>query len=153
MIPEIKKLSNQFFVDFPSSNYPDIVQDPMRPYMVLIFPLNNQLYLCIPFRTHMNHNNGYAFRNSQRSLTNKSGIDYSKTLIIQDLNYLDGNQVVDQDEYNEMSIRIEVIKSDVISYVNDYVNHHKNINQLHPREYNRRYRYTTLKYFHSLLGI
>lgn len=153
MIPDIKKLSAQFFVDYPTANYPEIEQDPMRPYILLVFPLNNQVYLCTPFRTHMNHKNGYSFVSSQRSITNKSGIDYSKTLIITNMGYLDGNQIVDNDEYNEMVTRITSIKQNLIKYVNDYIDHHKNVNQMHPKKYNRLYRYTTLKYFHDLLGI
>lgn len=153
MNPEIKKLSFKFFVDYPSTIYTEIEQDPYRPYMLLVFPLNNDLFLCAPFRTHMNHSNGYSFSNSVRSLSNKSGIDYSKTVVIKNLDYLDSDQVIDQDEYTEMITNLEKIKNHLVQYVSDYVNHHNKSNELHPREYSRRYRFCTLKYFHDLLDI
>lgn len=62
MNPDIKKLNQQFFIDHPTSIYPEIEVDVMRPYLLLVFTYNNQLHLCVPFRTNMNHNNGYAFK-------------------------------------------------------------------------------------------
>lgn len=124
MIPDIKSINAQFFVDYPISKFPEIEQDSIRPYLLLVFPLNSQLFLGVPFRTHMNHHNGYSFKNSQRSITNKSGLDFSKTLVIKDANYLAGTQVVDGDEYNEMVKNIQKIEQGLLKYVSTYINHH-----------------------------
>lgn len=152
MNPKIKKLKNEFFLNYPQHLYPEIEQDIMRPYILLVFSVNN-LYLCAPFRTNINHSNSFLFRNSVRSITNKSGIDYSKIIILNDLNYLEGNQVVDQDEYNEVAKNFQKIKNEIFKYIDLYVNHYKRIHILHKRQYDRLFRYTTLKYFHNMLNI
>ena len=45
------------------------------------------------------------------------------------------------------------LKSRRALYVNDYVAHINGRQPLHPLEYEKRYQYSTLPYFHDILGI
>lgn len=89
-----------------------------------------------------------------RSRSHKSGLDYTKIVIIAKSEYIDNQDaLVDQDEYNETMINLKRIKKEAMKFVEDYVNHMKGTKLLHQREFCRRYSYSPLKYFHSELGI
>ena len=93
-------------------------------------------------------------KKSIRSRKNKSGIDFTKAIIIKNSDYIDINDaLIDKDEFNETMINIDKIHKAVLDYVDEYVLHCKGIKVLHPKEYKRRYQYSTLKYFHKELGI
>lgn len=49
----------------------------------------------------MNHEYCYRLRFSECSLRNKSGLDYSKMVIIKNMTYLDDSEpaIIDQDEF------------------------------------------------------
>lgn len=75
-------------------------------------------------------------------------------IIVKNADYLDeSGAVVDNDEYIETVEHIEEIKEDSLKYLNDYIAHVSGCKVLHGREFERKYRYTTLKYFHQELGI
>ena len=61
--------------------------------------------------------------------------------------------LIDKDEYNETMIYLERIKREALEYVEEYIAHIKGKNVLHPREFKRRYEFSTLKYFHAEMGI
>lgn len=107
------------------------------------------------YRSHINHRYAYRFKNSIRSKRAKSGLDYSKTVIVIDSRYI-GNQnaVIDKDEYNETRDNIEYIKADVQKYIDEYVDYvlGKQI-KYDSKEVARIYQFSTLKYFHKELGI
>jgi hypothetical protein len=46
-----------------------------------------------------------------------------------------------------------VIKSEAMAYVDNYINHMKNIKMIEAKEFDRKYRRSTLKYFHHELNI
>ncbi|MCR1808799.1 type III toxin-antitoxin system TenpIN family toxin [Haploplasma modicum] len=150
---KIKMLSDKFFDDYPQNDYPEIEIDNMRPYIIIVFKISTDLYLCTPFRSNINHKNGYLFKNSIRSQNNNSGIDFSKSLIIKNEEYIGDETVVDKDEHSEMILNISMIKENLMEYLSVYINHHKGIKKIHDREYMRKYKYTTLQYFHNLLDI
>lgn len=95
------------------------------------------------------------FTNTQRSKRTQSGLDYKKAVIIKDGTYIDSTAkvVVDNDEYTAMMKHISTIVEDVHNYIQKYVNHVEGTKVLHPREYTRRYQYSTLPYFHPELGL
>ena len=102
----------------------------------------------------MHHKNGYKFRSSERSKAHQSGLDYSKMAIIQNGDYLGtADAVVDRDEYRETIANIHRIVADVDRYIRGYIRHIKGSEVLNIREYERKYRYATLKYFHKELSI
>ena len=50
-------------------------------------------------------------------------------------------------------INLRRIKREALKYVEDYVAHMKGLKVLSSQEFNRRYNFSTLKYFHIDLGI
>mgnify|MGYP004460538545 FL=1 len=63
------------------------------------------------------------------------------------------NAIIDKDEYKETIKNLKIIKREALQYVEDYVAHQKSEKRLHPREFKRRYQFSTLPYFHDELGI
>lgn len=111
-------------------------------------------FICVPFRSHINHKNAYLFKNSARSRKSNSGLDYSKAVVIKDVKYLDCSPtVVDNDEYKEMIKHIARITHEIHDYISDYINHSNKTKILHNRVFHRKYAYSTLKYFHDVMGI
>ena len=126
-----------------------------RPYTCLLIDSHEGYFICVPFRSNITHKNAFLFRNSDRSKSTKSGLDYSKIVIINNIEYIDLTAVaiVDRDEYNEMSINLQQIVNEAVTYVDQYIKHVTHKSPLHPREYLRLYGFTTLPYFHDILGI
>lgn len=57
------------------------------------------------------------YRTSQRSRKSKSGLDYSKIIIITNSDYIRENDaIVDKDEYNETVSNIELIKKGTVNW-------------------------------------
>ena len=151
-IVSVCRLSDAFYSAYPSSQYPEIEHKHDRPYACLLLHIDDSFVVCIPFRSHISHNNAYMFSSSVRSRRTSSGLDYSKCVLINNLDYIDdAAAIVDNDEYNEMMYRINIIVRDIVSYIETYKNHVTGTNVLHPREYARKYRYSTLPYFHDIL--
>lgn len=81
-------------------------------------------------------------------------MDYSKIVIIKDCGYLDDrNVVIDQDEYNNTIKNAAKIVTEATTYVDQYIAHINGTAPLHKREYERKYKYSTLPYFHDELGL
>lgn len=153
-IAELNCVTELFIKEYPVSLYPELMYKRGRPYNCLLIDLHYDYLICIPYRSNINHNNAYHFKNSIRSRENKSGLDYSKMLIINDGKYIcSKNVVIDQDEYKETIMYIKLIVRDSVKYLNDYINHMTGKRILNINEFNRKYRYTTLKYFHKILNI
>lgn len=152
---QVLNLTQQFYVDYPDPPYKEIVRKGNRPYNCLLLQSNYGYYICIPYRSHINHKYAYMFKNSIRSQRTNSGLDYSKIIIITDGKYLGvSDAVVDQDEYNETRNNIEYIKNDARKYVDNYVNHLLGKSTKYDKkEFQRIYKYSTLQYFHKELGI
>ena len=151
---DVYLLSQQFQTDYPASVYPEIMYKQGRPYNCLLIDSHQDYFICIPFRPSINHNNAYMFKNSQRSLYCRSGLDYSKIVLISDTKYLDSTvAIVDQDEYTEAMRNMSTIAQEAVEYVNTYVEHVSQTAPIHEREFQRRYQFSTLKYFHDILGI
>ncbi len=151
---EILRLSNKFYLDYPKSKYPELLQKAERPYACLLIDLHNDYYICIPYRTHIDHSNSYRFKKSVRSKNNQSGLDYSKIAIVRDAKYIDKSPaLIDKDEYNETMINLDKIVSASVKYVDTYINHVSRTQIIHEKEFLRKYKYSTLPYFHDILGI
>lgn len=82
-------------------------------------------------------------------------MDYKKTIIINNDLYLEkvDTATVDNDEYIAMMKNISVIENDVDLYIRRYIDHTNGTTAMHPREFIRKYKYSTLPYFHDILGI
>ncbi|MCD7894215.1 MAG: hypothetical protein LUG60_11055 [Erysipelotrichaceae bacterium] len=152
---EIRRLSRKFYSDYSHSLYPEILTKINRNYNIVIFELDclSECYVCIPFRSEMHHNNGYRFRYSKRSKKHFSGLDFSKLVIITKIIYIGESTMIDSDEFNEFYAYKDYIHNNLKKYICDYVNHYKGTKIMNKREFNRKYQYSTLKYFHKELGI
>ena len=84
----------------------------------------------------------------------KKGRPYSCLLVDLQQDYFDqAKAVVDQDEYTETLKNIKRIVGEAVDYVDTYINHVTGKRPLHLREYQRKYQYSTLPYFHDIMGI
>lgn len=151
---EVCQLSIKFYTDYPSTKYPEIMYKKERPYTCVLIDVKDY-YICIPFRSSIQHNDAFLFTNTIRSLENRSGLDYKKVILIKDTNYLNTTTpaIVDSDEYKMMMSNIKIIINEICDYITTYVNHIKGIKSLHRREFLRHYLYSTLPYFHNILGL
>ena len=76
-------------------------------------------------------------------------------MIISNQDYIDSSTpaIVDQDEYNEMMTNLPQIVKEAVSYVDAYIAHINGTAPLHPKQFARIYGYSTLVYFHDIMGI
>ncbi len=150
---EVLRLSSKFYSDYSEERYSELLKKAERPYACLMIEVR-EYYICIPYRTHIDHSNSFRFKRSIRSKYNKSGLDFSKLAIITDRAYINESPaLIDKDEYNETMINIEKIVSSVLKYIDTYINHLAGIEILHEKEFARKYKYSTLPYFHKELRI
>ncbi len=152
---EIYKLSSKFYTDYPETQYPELMQKDNRPYTCLLIETKDEYFICVPFRSNITHKDAFLFKNTQRSTSSPSGLDYRKTVIIKDMEYIDSSTpaIVDTDEYVATIANIERIVNEVNEYVDKYINHIQQTSVLHTREFERHYQYSTLQYFHDILGL
>ena len=151
---QILKLTNNFYNAYPNPPYVEILKKKQRAYNCILFQTHYDYFVCVPYRTEINHNYAYHFKNSARSVSHKSGLDYTKIVIINKGEYIDTqNALIDKDEYNETMVHLDKIKREALDYVEVYVAHMKGIRVLHAKEFQRRYGFSPLKYFHNELGI
>ncbi|MBE6935609.1 MAG: hypothetical protein E7458_03810 [Ruminococcaceae bacterium] len=151
---DIYNLSSRFYQDYPHAAYPEIVVKKDRPYSCLLIEYMDDLFICIPFRSHVRHRYAYHFKTSVRSKQSRSGLDYSKMVLIQNTEYLDIQTpaVVDQDEYKEVMQNLPRIVKEAYAYLSDYKDDLRGVRKLHPKEWQRRYAMSTLPYFDQLLN-
>ena len=122
-----------------------------RSYNCLVLEKKDEYLICIQFRSEINHKHAFLFKNTNRSKTHKSGLDYTKIVLIKETEYIGSNGLVDYDEYVEMMRNIKQISKEVNNYIDGYIKYVKE-NQ-HENRKMKRYKYTTLKYFHDILNI
>ena len=150
---EISRLSEKFYQDYPLSIYPEILSKEARSYVCLTFKVRDY-YICIPYRSNVDHKYSYKFKYSKRSKKKKSGLDYRKIVIIKNESYFEkSSAIVDQDEYRETMMSIKKIVSSAEKFVDAYINHIKDIELLDNEEFDRRYTVSALQYFHTELGL
>ena len=154
-VTDILLLSSKFTHDYPHAKYPEIMYKQGRPYSCLLIDTHDDYYICVPFRTSISRNNAFFFKNTKRSKTSRSGLDYEKIVLVKDESYLDytTTAIVDGDEYKEAITNLDKIARAATKYIDDYIAHVKGEKVLHPREYDRKYRFSTLPYFHDIIGI
>lgn len=150
---EIRKLSPAFYAAYPNSAYPEILQKDSRPYTCLLIDTHEDYLICVPFRSNMNHRQGFRFKNTRRSAYTPSGLDYQKIVLIKDSAYIDpAHAVVDHDEYRAVTANIRKITEKAAAYVETYRKHITGASVLSQREFQRKYGISSLPYFHDILG-
>lgn len=127
----------------------------IRSYDVVLYE-NDYLadyYVCVPFRTEMKHNHGYKFKFSNRSQEHISRLDLLILVIVSKDDYIGESSTIDIDEYKEFEKQEDHIHKNLEKYIHDYVEHVNGHKPLHIKQFERKYKYSTLKYFHKELGI
>lgn len=151
---QILRLTDDFYKAYPNPPYVELLKKKLRAYNCILFQTHYGYFICVPYRTEITHKYAYLFKKSARSVMHKSGLDYTKIVIIEDAKYIDAHDaLIDKDEYNETMVNLEKIKKEALAFVEDYVFHIKGEKVLHPKEFTRRYSFSPLKYFHKEMGI
>lgn len=113
---QVLSLTQQFYADYPDPPYKEIVRKSNRPYNCLLLQSHYGYFICIPYRSHINHKYSFKFKNSVRSRRASSGLDYSKIIIVTNNAYIgETDAIIDKDEFNETRDNIEYIKNDARS--------------------------------------
>lgn len=116
-----------------------------RAYNCLFFQTHYDYFICIPYRSEISHEYAYHFKGTLRSKKHRSGLDYSKIVIIANNDYIGTKDaMIDKDEFNDTMINLEKIKDDALAFVEDYVNQINGSKLLHPKEFKRRYAFSPL---------
>ena len=132
----------------------EILEKKQRAYKCLLFQTHYEFFICIPYRSEISHPFAFLFKKSQRSHRHKSGLDYTKIIIINKNEFIDNKDaIIDKDEYIETIKHIEKIKKDALTYVETYMRHIAKIKIMDLHKFKRQYGYSTLKYFHKELGL
>ena len=151
---QILKLTDDFYNTYPNPPYIEILKKKQRAYNCILFQTHYGYFICVPNRTEISHKYAYHFKNSARSIMHKSGLDYTKIVLITDTRFIDTQDaLIDKDEYNETMVNLEKIKAEALAFVEEYVSHIKGEQLLHPKEFKRRYLFSPLKYFHAEMGV
>lgn len=151
---QILKLTNLFYQKYPNPPFVEIMNKSNRAYSCLLFQSHYDYFICVPYRTEISHKYAFHFKKTKRSRIHKSGLDYTKIIIISNGDFIDDKDaLIDKDEYKETVRNIEKIKKDALEYVEEYIEHVKGVKCMHEREFARKYSYSTLKYFHKEMGL
>ena len=146
---KLNYLSAEFYNKYNSADYPEIENKENRPYMVMLIQIENNTF-AIPFRTNVKHNNCYKFENSSRPTDCITGLDYSKAVVVNDSIYIGAPARINDMEYTELDINYHIIIKQFTAFVKGYI---KLANGKLNEYQAKKYKYTTLKYFHKELGL
>ena len=123
---KINYLSEQFYIDFNNSEYPEIENKTDRPYMVMLIQIENNTF-AIPFRTRISHKHGYRFANSSRKTNKSTGLDFTKAVIVNDIKYIGLSARINDSEYNELDINHYIIIKRFKKYISEYIKYKKGL--------------------------
>lgn len=151
---QILKLTEAFYDNYPSKEYPELLKKKNRGYNCLLIQTHYDYFVCIPYRSEIHHKYAFKFQNTKRSNKHNSGLDYSKIVIIKNHNFISSEPaMIDRDEYMKTKRFISKIVEDSLKYVDQYVLHMNNKITLPKMDFKRKYGMSTLKYFHKELNI
>lgn len=142
-------LSEEFYVKYNCIDYPEIENKNNRPYMVVLVKIKNNTF-AVPFRTNVPHNNCYKFKNSTRPTNSITGLDYTKAVIVNESKYIGQAARINDKEYTELSNNYKFIIRQFEKFVSDYIDFAMGKKGYYA---SKKFKYTTLKYFHNELGI
>ena len=104
---QILKLTNAFYSAYPNPPYTEILKKNQRAYNCLLFQSHYDYFICIPYRSEITHKYAYHFISTERSKLHRSGLDYSKIVIIDRTDYIDSiDAIIDKDEFFIISLKI-----------------------------------------------
>ena len=137
-------LNKQFFSDYPSDLYPQILSKEMRPYLCVKFPSDSNLYL-VPLRSNLK--SYYSF---YLTPDGKRGLDFNKTIILKNNIYLDLENLpqIDQKEYGLLMSNQRRIKDRLYTFLHRFQRALTNPSAYHNEKL---IRYSSLSYFTDII--
>ena len=75
--------------EHPDPPYHEILKKNQRAYNCLLFQSHYDYYICVPYRSEISHPYSFKFKKTQRSKSHRSGLDYTKIVIITKSEYID----------------------------------------------------------------
>jgi len=101
----------------------------------------------------MKHNNGYKFKFSKRNKKHQLGLDFYNLLLFQRISILVKVPLLILMNIRNLKKQEDHIHKNLEKYIHDYVEHVNGHIPLHIKQFERKYKYSTLKYFHAKLGV
>ncbi len=151
---QILKLTDYFYESYPQDKYPELLKKKKRGYNCLLIQTHYDYFICVPYRSEINHKYAFKFQNTKRSKKHNSGLDYSKIVIVKNHKFISSeSSMIDRDEYMKTKKYIPKIIKDSLKYVENYVSHMNKEKIMSEIDFNRKYGMSTLKYFHQELNI
>ncbi len=146
---QLNYLSAEFYKTYNSNDYSEIENKENRPYMVVLIKIERNTF-AVPFRTNVSHNNCYKFKKSTRPTSTVTGLDYTKAVIVNDKKYIGEAARINDMEYTELSENAAFIIKQFKKFVTDYIAYANGKKNYYAE---KKFKFTTLKYFHDELGI
>ena len=107
MLPEydfqVLKLTQEFYNKYTNPPYVEIETKENRRYNCLLIQTHYDYFICVPFRSRVNHKYAYHFTKSERSKRGKSALDYSKIVIINTTDYIDKERLTLLQEHHKVT--------------------------------------------------
>jgi protein AbiQ len=139
-------LSEEFYLAYPSEDYPEMEQKHNRPYIQVYVEIEGIQY-AIPLRSDIHH--PHVLWTDKK---NHCGVDFSKAVVIADEKYIDSSTDphIRQDEFDALRGKDYKIKTKMEKYIEDYKMAKNDLRN--PRN-EQLVKYSTLQYFEAELGI
>lgn len=139
-------LSEKFFNEHPSSDYPEMEQKHNRPYIQVIVEIGD-LRFAIPLRSDIRHPHVLW-----TDKANHCGVDFSKAVVIADDSYIDMTKEphLRQNEFDALRGKDYRIKRKMEKYIADYKKARSTMDDPLSRTL---VMYSTLQYFEKEIGI
>ena len=145
----LNKLSTDFYIRYPPTQYPELEHKQDRPYIVMVVMIDGNRF-ALPFRTNIRHNYCYKFKKTGRSTGSDTGIDFTKAVIVNDPVLIGDPTTIDNKEYVELANKFYFIVNKFKRYLLGYIQYRQNGGDEYAR---RKYQYSTLQYFDKELGL
>lgn len=129
------------------SQYEQVLKKQNRGYGLAFIETDHHTF-AIPLRSNLNHPNGFKTV-LDRETKSWNGLDYSKAIVVQeaDLNTT-AFKPRDGREYDKIQKNKDKIKAEFIQYLDEYI---QAVRSQQPLD--RKFKFTTLQYFHQDLGL
>lgn len=133
-------LTDAFYTKYDLINFPEIENKKSRPYMVMLVKIEDNQF-ALPLRTNIKHKFCYQFKKSGRPTHSRTGIDFSKAIVINDIAYIGNSAQIDNKEYIELERNYFFIIHKFQNYIRGYKEYLNNPDDFYKAQ---AYKFTTL---------
>ena len=139
-------LSDEFYNDYPSEEYPEMEQKKNRPYIQVFVEIDGVQY-AIPLRSEINH--PHVLWTDRE---NHCGVDFSKAVVVLEQRYIDmiREPHLRQNEFDALRGKDYKIKVKMEKYIKQYK---KAKQDLSKKSNQILVKYSTLQYFEKEIGL